>query len=129
MKGTVVFTTLIYNTSDIQQLAEVALKGKYSEDLALSEKGINAKLEDIKKEKEDIQATLLIHAKLLPKMNTALITQNLTGKSIDDVQSYLKTTIPQLRNVQITLSPNIPLIPKILPRSKENITLNVKTNE
>ncbi len=129
LKGTVVFTTLIYNTSDIQQLAEVALKGKYSEDLALSEKGINAKLEDIKKEKEDIQATLLIHAKLLPKMNTALITQNLTGKSIDDVQSYLKTTIPQLRNVQITLSPNIPLIPKILPRSKENITLNVKTNE
>lgn len=129
LKGTVVFTTLVYNSSDIQQLAEVALKGKYSEDLALSAKGIDAKLEDIRKEKDAIQATLIMHANLLPKMNTALITQNLTGKSVDDVQAYLKTTIPQIKNIQITLSPNIPLIPKILPRSKENITIIVKTNE
>lgn len=129
LKGTVVFTTLVYNTSDIQQLAEVALKGKYSEDLALSSKGVEAKLEDIKKEKDAVQATLIMHANLLPKMNTSLITQNLTGKSVDDAQAYLKTTIPQIKNIQITLSPNIPLIPKILPRSKENITIIVKTND
>lgn len=128
MTGTVLFRTLEYSTSDLNELAKSALKGRYSQDLAISEKGISARLENINVTKDEVTASLVMNAALLPKLDKNTLVQELTGKSFDDAKKYL-TTIPQIRSADIVLSPNIPFLPKLLPRRSSNITVVLQTNE
>ncbi|CAN5163472.1 hypothetical protein BH09PAT1_BH09PAT1_0680 [soil metagenome] len=129
LKGTLTFTTLSYSTDDLKQLAESALKGKYEQNLSLSDKGISTQLTDIKAGKNnEATATLSMDAGLLPKLNQDDIVQNLTGKSFTDASNYLKG-LPQVGSAEIVLSPNIPLLPKLLPRFGKNIQVILQTND
>lgn len=129
MKGTVTFSTLSYSSEDLKSLAEASLKGRFSEDLALSDKGIEANLKDIKAGKNnDATATLEMSAGLLPKIDKDSIVKELTGKSFSGAESYLKT-LPQVASAEIVLSPNLPFLPKLLPRFSKNITVVLDTND
>lgn len=130
LKGTVTFTTLSYSTSDLKELAQATLKGKFSQDdLSISDKGITAELTDIKPDKSGgATATLEMSAGLLPKLDKQTIINDLTGKSFSDAEEYL-SRIPQVKSADITLSPNIPLLPKLLPRLSKNISVSLKTND
>jgi hypothetical protein len=64
----------------------------------------------------------------LPKLDNPKIAREVTGKSFDDVQVYIKR-LPQVDRAEIALSPNIPFLPKYLPRMSENITVVIKPNE
>ena len=129
LKGTVTFTTLSYTTSDLKQLAESSLKGQFSQDLAISDKGVSADLENVKTDEQGgATATLIMRAGLLPKLNKDSIIRDLTGKSFDDASAYL-TEIPQVQSADITFSPNLPLLPKLLPRIGRNITVVLNSND
>ena len=111
IKGTVVFTTIEYDTSDLNEIAKGALNGKYDQDLAISDKGIQAELTDIKPGKNnDASATLVMKAGLLPKLEKDTLVESLVGKSFTDAEDYLKT-IPQVTSADIVLSPRIPFLP------------------
>jgi len=73
-------------------------------------------------------ATLKMSAGLLPKLNKDEIVQSLTGKSFTDATDYLKT-LPQVNTAEISLSPSLPLLPKLLPRFSKNITVVLQTND
>ncbi|MEK7605218.1 MAG: baseplate J/gp47 family protein [Patescibacteria group bacterium] len=129
IKGTVVFTTIEYDTSDLNEIAKGALNGKYDQDLAISDKGIQAELTDIKPGKNnDASATLVMKAGLLPKLEKDTLVESLVGKSFTDAEDYLKT-IPQVTSADIVLSPRIPFLPSLLPRFARNITIVLETNE
>lgn len=129
LKGTMTFTTLSYSTDDLKQLAEATLKGKYEQDLSLSDKGITTQLTDVKAGKNNqATATLSMNAGLLPKLNNEDIVKNLTGKSFADATTYLKS-LPQVSSAEITLSPSLPLLPKLLPRFSDHITVVEQTND
>lgn len=129
MKGTVIFTTIEYNTSDLDQIAKAALNGKYDQDLAISDKGIQSELTDIKPGKNnEASATLVMKAGLLPKLEKDTLVESLVGKSFTDAEDYLKT-IPQVTSADIVLSPHIPFLPSLLPRFARNITIVLETNE
>lgn len=129
LKATVTFTTLSYNDTDLKQLAESALKGKYEQNLSISDKGITTQIKDLKTNKNNsVSATLVMSAGLLPKLDQGSIVENLTGKSFEDADNYLKE-IPQVESDEIILTPNLPLVPKLLPRISKNITVTMKTHE
>lgn len=128
LKATVVFTTLSYNNKDVEEFAQSALKGKYTQDLAISDKGVTAEVQDIEVEDGDATAVLVMSAGLLPKLNEEQVKEDLTGKSLVDAQSELEK-LPQVQSAEVTFSPNIPLLPKVLPRSKNNIQIKLTANE
>lgn len=129
LKATVTFTSLSYSASDLKELSQAALKGKYEQNLAISDKGITNEIKNLKTNKDNsVSATLTMSAGLLPKLDKESIVENLTGKSFDDADSYLKQ-IPQVESDEITLSPSLPLVPKLLPRFSKNITVTLKTHE
>ena len=69
-----------------------------------------------------------MNAGLLPKLNNEDIVKNLTGKSFADATTYLKS-LPQVSSAEITLSPSLPLLPKLLPRFSDHITVVEQTND
>lgn len=129
LKATVTFTTLAYKNDDMQQLALALLKDQYSQNLAIAEKGVSTAVSNVKTNKDsDVSATLTMSAGLLPKVDTSSLQQALPGKSFSDADAYIKQTVPQVKDTEIKLSPNIPLLPHVLPRLKNHITIVVATN-
>lgn len=129
LKATVTFTTLAYKNDDLKQLTLALLKDKYSQDLAIADNGVATSITNVKTGKDsDVAATLNMNAGLLPKIDTSALQQQLPGKSFSDADAYIKQTVPQVGDTQIKLSPNIPFLPKILPRLKNHITIVVTTN-
>ena len=129
LKATVTFTSLSYSASDLKELSEAALKGKYEQNLAISDKGITNEIKNLKTNKNNsVSATLIMSAGLLPKLDKESIVENLTGKSFDDANDYLEQ-IPQVESGEIILSPGLPLVPKLLPRFSKNITVSLRIHE
>lgn len=129
LNATVTFSSLSYNASDLKELSEATLKGKYEQGLAISDKGITTEIKDLKSNKNNsVSATLNMSAGLLPKLDQGSIIESLAGKSFDDAKAYLGE-IPQVESASITLSPNIPFVPKLLPRISKNINVKLQTHE
>lgn len=127
LTATVLFTTLSYQENDVKELAQSLLKGEFSQELSLTDKGTEVNLTDIEITNDDeIEATLSMKAGLLPKFENAKIADAISGKSFDDADAYLKT-LSQVASAEIALSPNIPFLPKFLPRMSKNIELIYKT--
>lgn len=79
------------------------------------------------KNDEEIQANLSIKALLLPKIDESQLVKDLKGKSFKFAQDSLYK-LPQVANVSIKLSPNLPLLPKNLPVREKNIKFLTKLN-
>ncbi len=126
LKATVLFTTLAYSTKDVKDLAQTLLKEESTDDLSLSDKDTQTELRDIEVEKDEATATLSMKGGLLPKIQNDDIISEITGKSEVNATEYLNS-LPQVKTSEIQLSPNIPLLPKFLPRIKKNITVTLNT--
>jgi hypothetical protein len=129
LTGTVKFTAVAYRKDDVVQYAQTALKNKYSQDQTIPEKDIASSVSGVKqREDKNISAVLDIKAGLLPRLDTPKIAKTITGKSYSDVQEYVRG-LPQVERADISLSPGIPFLPKLLPRMTDNITIVVKAHE
>lgn len=127
LKATVLFTTLSYNSNDLTELAQTLLKDEFSENLSLSDKDTDILVENVNiKNDEEAEATLKIKGGLLPKINNEEIINEISGKSFSQASAYLNQ-LSQVKNSEIKLIPNIPLLPKYLPRVKDNISITTQT--
>lgn len=126
LKATVLFTTLAYNTKDVKDLAQTLLKEESTDDLSLSDKDTQTELRDIEVEEDEATATLSMKGGLLPKIQNDDIISEITGKSEESAAEYLHS-LPQVKTSEIQLSPNIPILPKFLPRIKKNISVTLNT--
>lgn len=131
LQATVTFTALTYKKADMKELAQSLLKDTHSQELAISTKGVQTTVKDIKPDKndDDVSATLAMEANLLPKINTDSLLQQLPGKSFAGASNLIRQKDPQVKNIDITLSPNIPFLPKLLPLVKDHITITISANE
>ncbi|MBI4080257.1 MAG: baseplate J/gp47 family protein [Candidatus Levybacteria bacterium] len=129
LKATVTFEGLTYTNDDISEFAKSKVKSKFSEDLTISDEGIENTLKNLKKKSDtELSARLTMKTNLLPKIDEAVLAKELAGKSFDEADEII-TKLPQVVGTEATLSPPIPFLPKLLPRMSENISLTVKTNE
>lgn len=124
IEGTVTYETLTYQESDMQQFVKNILNKDIDPDLTLDT--TTYELENTKKSKNnDITSTILAKAYLLPKLEKEKLAKTITGKSFADTKNIIEKN-PQIKNVEIKLQPNIPFLPKIMPRFSENITINIQ---
>lgn len=128
LTATVTFVGIAYQKKDLLAFSQETLKNKYSQDQTIPEEHIKTTIGSIKKDDEELQGILEIQAGLLPKFDNAKIAKDLTGKSFVAVDAYAKD-LPQVDRAEIALSPNLPFLPKTLPRMGNNITVLVQPNE
>jgi len=123
------YQAVSYDKKELLSYTTFLMKNKLPSDATLMKNGISYEIKDAKQiDDTTISATLLMHARLLPKLNTSQIAQDIKGSSFDKASNILSNK-PQVSRVVFTFSPNIFLLPKILPRNEHNITVSIKNDE
>jgi hypothetical protein len=128
LTGTVDYQSLSYNKSDLIEISKSLLSQDIPANQTIDYGNIKTSVINIKnKNDEEINATFNIKALLLPKISESEIIKNLKGKSFKYAEDLLNK-FPQVSNVSIKLSPNIPFLPKNLPARENNIKILIKIN-
>lgn len=122
LKATISFQGVSYKKSDLEEVSKRIIKENI-QNMDLSE-GIKSEITDIKIKDKDVLVKLHIKVSLIPKIDKQKLIKDVSGKSFEDAKTTL-LGLPQVSNVDITLKPNLPFLPKILPKVSNNITLNV----
>jgi len=129
LKATVTFHQMAYSKNDLQELGKFLMKDKFTDNESLSNKGIMADVSDEKVvDTKTISANIDLKAGLLPQIDKQKLLEEITGKSVTDAQALLSQE-PQVDSSDIQLQPNIPLIPKVLPRFSNHITIQIQSND
>ncbi len=124
LTGTVSYQGISYNKNDIVSLA---LNLFNSKDITINKDNLNVNVKDMKAKDKEVDANLNIQALLLPKVDDGTLTKQIAGQSFAKAEGIL-SNLKQVSSVSISLSPNLPLIPKNLPRDSKNIKIVIKLN-
>lgn len=119
LTGTVLYEFLSYDKDELLNY----LKTIISSNQTIDRENLELKFEDIKKNKNEVSTKLSAKAKILPKIDTKNLAQNLAGKSFDKARSEILTS--QINDVEIKFSPNFGFFPKFIPRNSKNINIKV----
>jgi hypothetical protein len=123
LKGTVSYKGVVYSKSDLISFVKGLFKDKISNDQSLSENNIQVSVTNISNKNDQVKADLKISVGVLPKIDTKVLSEKIKGMSQEDAISYL-SNLPQIANVKINISPNIPFLPKSLPGASGNINIS-----
>ncbi|MEK7159948.1 MAG: baseplate J/gp47 family protein [Patescibacteria group bacterium] len=125
LKGTVIFKAASYTNSDIETFASSLFSSSDTEvqsgNLEISAKNI------VVEKNNDVNADLTIKAKIFPKVDKNSLLKQIKGVSLQKAKNIL-SNLNQVTNVKVSLSPNIPFLPKNMPRDTKNIILNFTSN-
>lgn len=124
LKGTVIFKAATYTNSDIESLASSLFN---SNDTQVKSGNLEITAKNIIVEKNnDVNADLVIKAKIFPKVDNDSLLNELKGVSLQKAHNILGN-LNQVESVEISLSPNIFFFPKNMPGNPKNIILNFTT--
>jgi hypothetical protein len=127
LTGTVSFKSIAYNKNDLSKFAEESIKERYTKE-ELSKDNINTKLSGLKDSNDsELTGIAAINAGLLPKIDIENMKKDLTSKSFSEVKVYAKNVSDQINDATVTLSPNLPFFPQMMPRLSKNINIIVDT--
>jgi hypothetical protein len=123
LTASVKFEALAYENDAINTFAKSLLKEKYSQDI--SDKSIKYAITDPEENKDTVEAKLGIEAGLLPDIDTEDVINKVEKMSLRDAKSFL-SGLAQVSDSKVTFSPNIPLLPSLLPSLPDHISVEVK---
>lgn len=128
LTGTVEFQGISYDKTDLISFSKSLLEKNIEKTQKIDYSNIKTAVLDIKQENdEEIEASLNIKALLLPKIDEAKLTKEIRGKSFKTAEDLLYK-FPQVSDIDIYFSPNLPLLPKKLPAREKNIKFKILTN-
>jgi len=128
LTGAVEYQGISYNKGDLIEFSKVFLSKDVPSNQEIDYNNIKIAVLDIKQENDkEIEANLNIKALLLPKISESKLTKDLKGKSFKATEDILYK-LPQVANVNIKFSPNLPFLPKNLPIRERNIKILIKIN-
>ncbi len=128
LTGTVEYQGISYDKNDLVIFSKSLLNKDVPETQEINYNNIKASVLNIKnKNDEEVEANLNIKALLLPKIPKDKITKQLKGKSFRKAEDILYK-LPQVADIDIFLSPNLPFLPKTLPSREKNIIILIKIN-
>ncbi len=125
LKADVIYKSITYTKADLILFAKGILGQK--DNLILDENRITTDVKNIRTKGDEVSTTLNIEGFLIPKINNKDLAKKISGKSIVDTQSLLRN-IPQVSDVVIKITPNIPLFPNNLPGTSK-IKFQINSNE
>lgn len=125
LKGSVIFKAATYTNTDIESLASSLFDSK---DAQIESGNLEITAKNIVVEKnKDVNADLNIKAKIFPKIDKDSLLKQIAGLPLQKAKNLLGN-LNQVTNVDISLSPNIPFLPKNLPGNINNIKFNLTAN-
>jgi hypothetical protein len=128
LTGTAQYQGISYDKNDLITFSKSVLSKDVSSNQEIDYNNIKATVLDMKnKNDEEIQANLNVKALLLPKIDKNNLTKKLKGKSFKMTEDTIDK-LPQVSDVNIKLSPNLPFLPKNLPAREKNIIILIKIN-
>jgi len=128
LTGTVEYQGLSYDKNDLIVFSKSLLEKNVPKTQEINYNNIKTSVLDIKsKNDEEVEANINIKALLVPKISESKLTKDLQGKSFKNAEDALYK-LPQVANVTIKLSPNLPFLPKTLPSRGSNIKILIKIN-
>lgn len=128
LKATVLYQGISYKKEDLRFISSELLQNSLK-DMVIAQEGIAYDVKTLKqKSDKEVLATLKIKASLLPKLNNEEIAKQIKGKTFEEAETMLMK-LPQAADVRISLNPGLPFLPKILPKTSNNIKLVVKSND
>lgn len=126
LDATVSFSALAYSETEMNEFAKEIVESEVKDPKISIDKDLEITLANAKSQNEDdLSAELRIKALLVPSLEEEIIKKEITGKSFEQAQEYIKH-IPQVQTTEIILTPNLPFLPKILSQQSNNITLVIK---
>lgn len=128
LTGTVEYQGLSYDKNDMIAFSKSLLSKDVPSNQEVDYNNIKTTVLDIKqKNDEEVEANINIKMLLLPKIDNTKLAKDLKGKSFKAAQDLLYK-LPQVANVKIKLSPNLPFLPKNLPLREKNIIIKILIN-
>lgn len=128
LKAEVTYRGISYKKDDLNRIAAALLQNGLK-DKIIAQEGISYEVKELKqKNDKEVLATLKIKASLLPKLSNEEIAKQIKGKTFEEAEAMLMK-LPQAADVRISLHPGLPFLPKILPRTANNIKLVVKSSD
>ncbi len=126
LKGTVEYQGISYDKNDLIEISKSLLEKDVPANHQVDYNNIKTTVLNIKnKNDEEVQANLSIKALLLPEISEKNLTKDLKGKSFKSTEDTLYK-LPQISDIDIRLSPNLPFLPKNLPIIEKNIKILIK---
>lgn len=125
LTGTVNFEGLTYKESDLFDFSKDKL-AQDQKDLSVNPKDFNVSVTNVKVKNGDVSATLTVKASLIPKIQKEDILKQIQGKSVAQAEETLKS-LPLVNDVQVKISPPIPLLPKRIP-PPSRVKILIETN-
>jgi hypothetical protein len=128
LTGTVEYQGISYDKNDLITISKSILSKDISQNQEIDYNNIKTAVLDIKNVNDDeVKANLNIKGLLLPKIDENQLTKDLKRKSFNAAEDLL-FKLPQVADVKIILSPNLPFLPKDLPAREKNIKILIKIN-
>lgn len=128
LTGTVEYQGFSYDKDDLITFSKSLLEKDVPPSQEIDYDNIKAAVLDIKsKNDKEIEANLNIKTLLLPKIDKNKLIKNLKGKSFKVTEDTLYK-LPQVADVEIKISPNLPFLPKNLPSREKNTIIKIIIN-
>jgi len=125
LTASIIYNGLSYNDNDMFLFSTNLFK---DEKATPSKDNLVTLVKDIKSvDENNFSATLNIKANLLPTVNNASLSKEISGKSVKDARATL-LQIPQTERVEFNFFPNIPFINSFLPKVPTNIKIVIQSN-
>jgi hypothetical protein len=126
LTGTAQYQGISYGKSDIAAFSKSLLSKNIPPNQEIDYNNIRTLVLNISnKNTEEIDAKLDIKALLLPKIDKNKLIKDIKGKSLK-VSEDLISKLPQVAEVSIKFSPDIPFLPKSLPSGEKNIIILIR---
>ena len=125
LTGTVEYQGISYDKNDLITFIKSLLAKNIPSNQEINYNNVKTTVDIKNKNDEEINANLNIKALLLPKIDQNKLIKDIKGKSFE-VSQDLITKLPQIADVNIKLSPDIPFLPKNLPAKEGNIKILIK---
>lgn len=128
LKATVSYQTFLYKKSDIDSFAKDLIK-QSANNMSFADEDINIEIKNIKQKKDkETTAIISVKATLIPTFDNQKLQKIISGKSFEDTTDIL-SKLPQISGIDIMLHPNVSFLPKLLPRTAQNISFEVSLND
>ncbi len=125
LKATVTYNAVSYKNEDIQNLASSLFDQSQN---VVDKNNLSITAKNIVTEKNnDINADVTIKANIFPKIDADSLAKQIAGNPISKAKNLI-SNMDQVKNVQISMSPNIPFITNNIPSDTKKIQINATSN-
>lgn len=121
------YTGLSYDKERLNDFAKKILDKENSGDKEIRE-DISAEIKDIEKISDArVSATVVISGSLLPKIDSASLGKELSGKSKEEFKSAI-SKLPQVDHTSVVYKPGVPFLADLFPFLPKNVTVTLASD-